>query len=199
MLFFTFFPPPMPIHVECHALSTMTFIIDYLVIKQTSRVGDTLLLTTMSATSDRTLRPHGKLNLLSFIILCARAVFSNKVLHGRWLPAEQATSWEQDCVLTRLLSDWRGVSLQRPIHEMGNREEPEQKQQKVHGWNKLWRRETKLLLLRLLRMKWSHFHSSRMYLAVANLVKQGVCLCQVTCCMSRIAISKRLLWNELSY
>jgi hypothetical protein len=43
----------------------------------------------MSATSDRTLRPHGKLNPLSFIILCVRAVFSDKVLHGRWLQAEQ--------------------------------------------------------------------------------------------------------------
>jgi hypothetical protein len=80
----------MPIHVECHAFLTMTFIIDYLVIKQTSRVGDKLLLTTMSATSDCTIRPHGKPNPLSFIILCVRAVFSNKVLLcGRWLPAEQ--------------------------------------------------------------------------------------------------------------
>jgi hypothetical protein len=67
----------------------MIFIIDYLVIKQTSRVGDLHLLTTMSTTSDHTLRPHGKLNSLSFIISCVRVIFSNKVLHGRWLPAEQ--------------------------------------------------------------------------------------------------------------
>jgi hypothetical protein len=36
-----------------------------------------------------------------------------------------STPWEQECLLTRLLSDRRGVSsLQRPILEMGNREEP---------------------------------------------------------------------------
>jgi hypothetical protein len=44
----------------------------------------------MSAPSDCTLHPHaGKLNPSSFIILCVGAVFSDKVLHGKWLPAEQ--------------------------------------------------------------------------------------------------------------
>ncbi|KAI2495401.1 hypothetical protein MHU86_19115 [Fragilaria crotonensis] len=44
----------------------------------------------------------------------------------------KSTSWEQDCVLTRLLSDRRGVtSLQRPILEMDSgREEPQRKRQK---------------------------------------------------------------------
>ena len=147
----------------------------------------------MSDTSNRTRRPHDKLNPSLFVMLCVRSVFSDKVLHGRWLPAEQlhvymhvkcndvgdikfssasmmramikaqplicllpnkfeipgglrvnvfrhsfqiqkqrhffwvtltfckvpstpsngnSTSWEQDCVLTRLLSHRRGVSLQ---------------------------------------------------------------------------------------
>jgi hypothetical protein len=44
----------------------------------------------MSAPSDCTLRPlAGKLNPSSFIILHVGAVFSDKVLHGKWLPAEQ--------------------------------------------------------------------------------------------------------------
>ena len=79
----------MHLPVGCHALLTMTFIIDYLVIKQTSRVGDKLLLTTMSTKSNCTLRPRSKLNPSSFIVSCVRVVFSDKVLHGRWLPAEQ--------------------------------------------------------------------------------------------------------------
>jgi hypothetical protein len=41
-----------------------------------------------------------------------------------------STSLEQDCVLTRLFSDLRGVSLQWLILEMGNREEPERKRRK---------------------------------------------------------------------
>jgi hypothetical protein len=108
-------------------------------------------------------------------------------------------------VLTRLFSDLRGVSL-----EMGNREEPERKRRKstlseqVVEEDGKHKKTTKLLLLRLLRMlrmKMRRFHRSRMYLAVVggNLVTQGVCLRQVTSCMSRIVMSKGLLWKVLSF
>ena len=39
--------------------------------------------------SNRTLNAHGKPNPSTFIVLCLRTVFCDKVFHGRWLPAEQ--------------------------------------------------------------------------------------------------------------
>jgi len=43
----------------------------------------------MSALSDRTPESRGKLNPTNFIVMCMRTVFSDKAIHGRWLPAEQ--------------------------------------------------------------------------------------------------------------
>jgi hypothetical protein len=68
--------------------------------------------------SNLTLNGHGEPNPSTFILLCLRTVFYGKVLHGRWLPAEQLNAYmHMKCNIEDEIK-FTFASMMRAIHKI---------------------------------------------------------------------------------